>query len=138
MKKFAFAVALITAILTAGHEKLRAYPVTYCTMTCDDCWVAWDPVTDTLDWEADLACSSGQTNECKYSVSIKFFDQATGAWWSTGTTNWMNCNTNLILFGNNLAAPPGLVHGHVYLVSITVRNAYLAEELCYHSITFLY
>lgn len=138
MKKFAFA-ALVTACLTVAHERIGAAYPTYCTLTCQDCWLIWTPADQKFYYGAEFACGGGQINECKYGIRVTIFDNANPetVWWSTGTNQWMNCNTLLDLTGS-VGAPPGMIAGHVYTAYIHVSNAYLGYGLCDDSVVFVY
>lgn len=140
MKRLILAVVLATAGLTVGFERLSAQVPNYCTLACQACWITWSAATGKFSWEADLLCSSGRTNECKYGIVVNLFDgdDPNHAWWSTGTTAWMNCYTAVVAYSQNLSAPPGMVRGHTYIANLRVNNAFLGTELCEDWITFTY
>lgn len=140
MKRLAFAVVLISGILTAGYEGLRAQVPNYCALAVPSCWISWAPLQGKFSWEADLFCSSGRTNECKYGILINLFDTTdpNHAWWSTGTTAWMGCYSVVVAHSENLSAPPGMIRGHTYVANLRVNNAFLGYELCEDWIEFTY
>ena len=132
--------ALIVGLLTAGYEGLRAQVPNYCALSCDDCWIIWDAARGKFTWQADVWCSAGMMNECKYGLVVNLFDadDPDHAWWSTGTTAWMTCNTTRLVYSSNLAMPPGAVRGHEYIALFRVNDAFLGLELCEDVVTFTY